>query len=45
MGDLHYLSATEALAMFASRELSPVELMTAVGRDDDGAIDGLRPAL
>ncbi|HXS63232.1 MAG TPA: amidase [Streptosporangiaceae bacterium] len=30
MTDLHYLSATDALAMFASKELSPVELMTAV---------------
>jgi len=30
MGELHYLSATDALAMFASKELSPVELMTAV---------------
>jgi Asp-tRNA(Asn)/Glu-tRNA(Gln) amidotransferase A subunit family amidase len=28
--DLHYLSATEALARFRSRELSPVELMEAV---------------
>ena len=30
MTDLHYLSATEALAMFRTKELSPVELMTAV---------------
>ncbi|HCU96519.1 MAG TPA: amidase [Actinobacteria bacterium] len=30
MSDLHYLSATEALALFRARELSPVELMTAV---------------
>jgi aspartyl-tRNA(Asn)/glutamyl-tRNA(Gln) amidotransferase subunit A len=30
MTDLHYLSATEALAMFRAKELSPVELMTAV---------------
>jgi Asp-tRNA(Asn)/Glu-tRNA(Gln) amidotransferase A subunit family amidase len=30
MGDLHYLSASDALAMFASKELSPVELMAAV---------------
>jgi aspartyl-tRNA(Asn)/glutamyl-tRNA(Gln) amidotransferase subunit A len=30
MDDLHYLSATDALRMFRSRELSPVELMTAV---------------
>ena len=30
MNDLHYLSATEACACFAPRELSPVELMTAV---------------
>ena len=28
--DLPYLSATEALARFRARELSPVELMTAV---------------
>jgi len=30
MNDLHYLSATEALAMFRSKELSPVELVRAV---------------
>ena len=30
MSDLHYLSAVEALAMFGSKELSPVELLTAV---------------
>ena len=30
MSDLHYLSATDALAMFRNRELSPVELMEAV---------------
>jgi aspartyl-tRNA(Asn)/glutamyl-tRNA(Gln) amidotransferase subunit A len=30
MTDLHYLSAKDALAKFAARELSPVELMTAV---------------
>jgi aspartyl-tRNA(Asn)/glutamyl-tRNA(Gln) amidotransferase subunit A len=30
MSDLHYLSATEALAMFRSKELSPVELVSAV---------------
>jgi Asp-tRNA(Asn)/Glu-tRNA(Gln) amidotransferase A subunit family amidase len=29
-GDLHYVSATEALRMFRSKELSPVELMKAV---------------
>ncbi len=29
-GDLHYISAAEALAKFASKELSPVELMAAV---------------
>ena len=28
-GDLHYVSATEALRMFRSRELSPVELLQA----------------
>jgi Asp-tRNA(Asn)/Glu-tRNA(Gln) amidotransferase A subunit family amidase len=28
--DLHYLSATEAVRLFTARELSPVELMTAV---------------
>ncbi len=30
MSDLHYLSANEALRLFRSRELSPVELMDAV---------------
>ncbi len=30
MSELHYLSATRAREMFASRELSPVELMDAV---------------
>ena len=30
MDDLCYLSATEALRMFRSRQLSPVELMEAV---------------
>jgi Asp-tRNA(Asn)/Glu-tRNA(Gln) amidotransferase A subunit family amidase len=30
MTDLHYLSATEALQAFRTRELSPVELVTAV---------------
>jgi aspartyl-tRNA(Asn)/glutamyl-tRNA(Gln) amidotransferase subunit A len=30
MRDLHYLSATEALAMFRGKELSPVELVRAV---------------
>jgi aspartyl-tRNA(Asn)/glutamyl-tRNA(Gln) amidotransferase subunit A len=30
MTDLHYLSATDALKMFRRKELSPVELMTAV---------------
>jgi Asp-tRNA(Asn)/Glu-tRNA(Gln) amidotransferase A subunit family amidase len=30
MSELHYLSATEALAMFRSKELSPVELVEAV---------------
>ena len=30
MSELHYLSATAAREMFASRELSPVELMDAV---------------
>lgn len=30
MTDLYYLSAVEAVGLFASRELSPVELMTAV---------------
>src|SRR5258707_8131734 len=30
MSDLHYLSATDALAMFRNRELSPVELVEAV---------------
>jgi aspartyl-tRNA(Asn)/glutamyl-tRNA(Gln) amidotransferase subunit A len=30
MSDLHYLSATGALAMFRSTELSPVELLEAV---------------
>jgi aspartyl-tRNA(Asn)/glutamyl-tRNA(Gln) amidotransferase subunit A len=30
MSDLHYLSATEAVALFQTRDLSPVELMAAV---------------
>ena len=30
MSELHYLSATDALRMFRSRELSPVELMESV---------------
>jgi amidase len=30
MSDLHYLSATEALARFRDRSLSPVELLDAV---------------
>src|SRR5258708_33882674 len=30
MTDVHYLSATDALAMFAAKELSPVELVQAV---------------
>src|SRR5262245_32054164 len=30
MNDLHYLSATDALGMFQSKELSPVELVGAV---------------
>jgi Asp-tRNA(Asn)/Glu-tRNA(Gln) amidotransferase A subunit family amidase len=30
VSDLHYLSATDALAMFRSKELSPVELLEAV---------------
>jgi hypothetical protein len=35
--DLHYLSALEALRLFRSRELSPVELMSASGA---GAVRG-----
>ena len=30
MSDLHYLSATDALSLFRSKELSPVQLVTAV---------------
>ena len=30
MTDLHYLSAAEALRLFRTRQLSPVELVTAV---------------
>ena len=30
MDDLHYLSATDALRLFRTKELSPVELMEAV---------------
>ena len=30
MSDLHYLSASNALRLFLTRELSPVELLTAV---------------
>ena len=30
MDDLHYLSATDALRMFRTKELSPVELLEAV---------------
>jgi len=42
MTDLHYLSATDALAKFRSRELSPVELMEAViarAEDVDGSVN------
>ena len=42
MTDLHYLSATEAIAKFRSRELSPVELVEAViarAEAVDGAVN------
>ena len=43
MTDLHYLSATEAIAAFRARELSPVELLEAViARAEDGVV--VRPA-
>ena len=42
--DLHYLSATEALRRFRARELSPVELMTAVIERVE-AVDGVVNAL
>ena len=35
MTDLHYLSATEVLAAFRSRELSPVEVLDAVSARAD----------
>ena len=41
MSDLHYLSATEALALFRARELSPVELMEAV----IGRAEAVEPAI
>jgi Asp-tRNA(Asn)/Glu-tRNA(Gln) amidotransferase A subunit family amidase len=44
MTELHYLSATEALAAFRARELSPVELMQAV-IDRTEAVDGVVNAL
>ena len=44
MTDLHYLSATEALAAFRDRTLSPVELMEAV-IDRTEAVDGVVNAL
>jgi len=44
MTDLVYLSAVEALELFRSRELSPVELMTAVAEQCD-AVDGTVNAL
>jgi Asp-tRNA(Asn)/Glu-tRNA(Gln) amidotransferase A subunit family amidase len=44
MTELHYLSATEALAAFRARTLSPVELMQAV-IDRTDAVDGVVNAL
>lgn len=44
MTDLHYLSATEALRLFRSRELSPVELLDAVIARAE-AVDGVVNAL
>jgi Asp-tRNA(Asn)/Glu-tRNA(Gln) amidotransferase A subunit family amidase len=43
-GELHYLSAAEALARFRARELSPVELMQAViarAEEVDGEVNAL----
>jgi Asp-tRNA(Asn)/Glu-tRNA(Gln) amidotransferase A subunit family amidase len=44
MTDLHYVSATDALAAFRARTLSPVELMQAV-IDRTEAVDGVVNAL